>query len=630
MANEKILIVEDEAVVALNLEKSLRRLDYQVIARVDNGAAAIEQISKNEDLDMILMDIRLKGELDGIETAQLIYKISYIPIIFLTAYNDDSTVKRAMGSRSFGYLIKPFDERQLHIAIQLELHKKVVDFKLQVQSNQQRQIIDSISQGIALVDNNGNIKHGNQIFLQYVDILRQHLNVVDHETNQINKKLLDEWSQHTGGDWYEVIVDEPNYRVFELQICALTTSNPNYPDMDTNDCILIIRDQTKQRIAIQRDLQQEKLATIGQLAAGISHDFNNILASLRIQADLMSLQTTDLSTYQADRIQNIKRDVARAKDLVNQILDFSRVSTSETGSIHLNDVINDVIELLNRTMPESLQLSSQVTSDTIVIKGDRTQLIQIIMNLALNARDAMPHGGTFTVSLTQTVDTYINGQALEGNWACIKIEDTGIGMSEQILHRMFEPFFTTKFASGGTGLGLSQVYGLVQQHGGFVDYSSRVGVGTVFRVFLPIISNTIDYDIDPATDQGKVVPLAKPKCVLLVEDDNFARESLNELLQMAEYNVVCAVDGVNALEILNTRHNEIDVILSDVMMPKMTGLQLYHEVVKSHGNLPFGFMTGYAPESEIGEIIASSKSEVLKKPFSAEDLFAFIDDLTRC
>lgn len=629
MANEKILIVEDEAVVALNLQNLLRRLDYKVVARVDNGTAAIDTVS-NTHLDLILMDIRLKGELDGIETAQLIYKISNIPIIFLTAYNDDSTVKRAMGSRSFGYLIKPFDERQLHIAIQLELHKKVVDHKLLVQSNQQRQIIDSISQGIALIDNNGNIKHGNQIFLQYVEILRKHLNLVDHETNQINNKLLDEWSQQTGsGDWYEVIVDEPNYRVFELQICALTTSNYIDSDVDTEDCILIIRDQTKQRIAIQRDLQQEKLATIGQLAAGISHDFNNILASLRIQADLMSLQTTDLSTYQADRVQNIKRDIDRAKDLVNQILDFSRVSTSEAGSIHLNDVINDVIELLYRTMPESLQLSSQVTSDTIVIKGDRTQLIQIIMNLALNARDAMLHGGTFAVSLTQTADTYINGQTLEGNWACIKIEDTGIGMSEEILHRMFEPFFTTKFASGGTGLGLSQVYGLVQQHSGFVDYSSRVGVGTVFRVFLPIISNTIEYDIDPTTNQAELLPLAKSKCILIVEDDNFARESLSDLLQMAEYHVVCAVDGVNALEILDTRRNEIDVVLSDVMMPKMTGLQLYHEVVKSHGNLPFGFMTGYAPESEIGEIIASSNSEVLKKPFSAEDLFAFIDDLIR-
>ena len=386
--------------------------------------------------------------------------------------------------------------------------------------------------------------------------------------------------------------------------------------------ILIIRDQTKQRLATQRLSQQDKLATIGRLAAGISHDFNNILAAIMLQTDLMIMQSDNLPDLHKSQLQKNKISINRAKDLISQILDFGRTSSPKTEEIQLIELLDEAIDLFGPMLPASAHLKLDVRSDSCSVNVNKTLMLQVFMNLMLNARDAISaEKGNIKITLKRTrIPKEIDSNNSD-EWACVIIEDTGVGMTDDVAQHVFEPFYTTKFAHGGTGLGLAQVYGIIQQHNGFIDFSSKVNIGTKFRIYLPLVNREINSADKPTTSDEH----PKTARLLIVEDDIRARESLCEILQISNYLVVPAGNGQEALDILAV-DQRFDIVLSDINMPHVNGFELYAELRRRKIDVTFAYMSGYISD-DTSLKMARDNVKVLNKPFSVQELLQLLETL---
>jgi CheY-like chemotaxis protein len=368
--------------------------------------------------------------------------------------------------------------------------------------------------------------------------------------------------------------------------------------------------------------QQERLAAVGQLAGGIAHDFNNILASIILYAQ-MPLDADELPPKAKHACQTILQESHRAADLVQQILDFSRSAMVETEPLDLADLIQESLTLLRRTIPEHIRLVSEVTCRPCIIQADPTRIHQVLMNLTLNAKDAMPDGGQITIGL-QSVRVAPDDEPpvpdmSPGAWAYITVSDTGVGMSDEVRSHLFEPFFTTKEEGEGTGLGLAQVYGIVKQHHGLIDVDTAPGEGTTFAVYFPLIQN----GSEPGSEEEETVPLeGNGEKILVVEDADPLRQAVRAGLEAFGYRVVTATDGRAALETLV--HDDIDLVLTDVVMPGMGGEELLkHLREQGHGTKVIA-MTGHVVDIDVQGLRAEGFAEALPKPFSIEQLAAVV------
>jgi CheY-like chemotaxis protein len=342
---------------------------------------------------------------------------------------------------------------------------------------------------------------------------------------------------------------------------------------------------------------------VGQLAAGIAHDFNNILAVIVLYSQ--TLQTSaNLSESEKRQLAVIDQQAKRASELVQQVLDFSRQSVMIAKPLDLLPLLKEEIKLLRRTLPEHITIKLRYTEKAFFVQADPTRLQQVVMNLALNARDAMPDGGQLLFEVSQ-VDVLNKKQAPlpqmdAGSWLQLRVTDTGSGINPTLLDHVFEPFFTTKSPGKGNGLGLAQVHGIVGQHGGQITVESQVYVGTTFTIYLP------SFDVQAAETNDAVdtldIPHGKGEWVLIVEDNEALREALTEGLTGWNYNVVAAADGVEALQLLETRSSEISLIISDMVMPRMGGPRLLHALNEKGWSIPVIFLTGH-PNNDVEPVM---------------------------
>jgi CheY-like chemotaxis protein len=364
---------------------------------------------------------------------------------------------------------------------------------------------------------------------------------------------------------------------------------------------------------------QERLATVGQLAAGIAHDFNNIMAAIVVYADLLRMDTT-ISSSSQERLAIIQQQVQRAASLIRQILDFSRRSVMEQSSLDLLPFIKEIEKLLNRTLPETITVELHSREDEYILSADPTRLQQVFMNLAVNARDAMPEGGTlsFDLSLVQLKegDHAPSADMPPGNWVHIRVSDTGTGIPPEDQSHIFEPFFTTKPVGQGTGLGLAQVYGIVKQHDGYIDVTSQVGEGTQFNIFLPTFTTPKK---EAPVDETAMEIDGDGKMVLLVEDDAATRKALQTMLSMHNYRVLVAENGIEALEYLEKDGDEIVMVVSDVVMPQMGGFGLYEKMQIHWPHIEVLFITGHPLDDQNQSILQQGKVHWLQKPFTVQE-----------
>ncbi len=359
-----------------------------------------------------------------------------------------------------------------------------------------------------------------------------------------------------------------------------------------------LRDVTRERERQQRSEQQGRLAAVGQLAAGIAHDFNNILAVILLLAQLLEAELS-MPEKSRRRLENIIRQAQHGSHLVHQLLDFSRRSVMKRTTDDLRAVVAETAELLRRTLADNIQVLDRYQAQDFTLEADFTRLKQVLMNLAVNARDAMPQGGILSFELARLhvqPDEQPPVVGLKpGEWIRLTVTDTGEGMSPEVLPHIFEPFFTTKEVNQGTGLGLSQVYGIVKQHGGEIAVESRLGQGARFDIYLPAL---------PAREV--VAPVSGPEetaqgqnhTLLLVEDEDLLRETLAEVLQSFGYQVLTAASGTEALEKYEQVNGQVDLVISDMAMLSMNGIELHQVLQQRAPTIPTIIISGHLAQRQ--------------------------------
>jgi two-component system, cell cycle sensor histidine kinase and response regulator CckA len=406
--------------------------------------------------------------------------------------------------------------------------------------------------------------------------------------------------------------------------------------LDPRECAVIyVADATEQKELEAKFAQSQKMEAIGKLAGGIAHDFNNVLQVIMGLSDLMLLKQRPSDPGYREFI-DIRSNAQRAAGMVRQLLAFSRKQTLEPETLNANEALQDFAFNFKKTIGEKVDIKHVPTRHLWSIRADRTQLDQVLMNLAVNARDAMPGGGRLTLrtkNVTARESLKFGGVGMTaGEYVLIEVEDTGSGMTPDVMARIFEPFYTTKDVGKGTGLGLSTVYGIVKQTGGFIYPDSEVGKGTTFRVFLPrhIPTEEEENAVEAAADAKKKEPvrdLTGTGRVLLVEDEDGVRNFAVRALQRQGYEVLEAVTGAEALDVLAEAEGMVDVVVSDVIMPEMDGPTMYKEMLKSHPKLKIIFVSGYPRDAFEKSLDADTPFHFLAKPFSLPQLAAKVKEV---
>ena len=490
--------------------------------------------------------------------------------------------------------------------------------KTQEQARQVQQIVDTVPEGMLLLDADLRVALANPLAREYLAVLAD-ANVGDTLTQLGGRPLAELLTSPPQGLWHEVEIDGPPHGVFEM------IARPMEAGPENEGWVLVIRDVTREREIQQRIQQRDRLAAVGQLAAGIAHDFNNIMAVIVLYTR-MGLSLPDVPPQIRERLTTIDRQATRATDLVQQILDFSRRAVLERRPMDLVTFLKEQVRLLERTLPESIKIDLTYGMGEHMVNADPTRMQQVIMNLALNARDAMPEGGELHIGLErigiEPGELSPLPEMEAGEWVRVTVTDTGTGIPPDVLPRIFEPFFTTR-APLGTGLGLAQVYGIVKQHEGHVDVTTKVGEGTTFVFYLPAlpVSQPEESRLSKMPDLLK----GQGETILVVEDNAVMREALADGLEMLNYQSLEAENGREALATFERHGDEIALVLSDLVMPEMGGIMLFHALRQRNPAVRVVILTGYPLAEEDGELRAQGIADWIQKPVDLEQLAEVMD-----
>ncbi len=388
--------------------------------------------------------------------------------------------------------------------------------------------------------------------------------------------------------------------------------------------VLFLIDVTEQKALELKFAQSQKMEAVGKLAGGIAHDFNNVLTAIIGFSDLL-LQTHRPTDAAYKDIINIRSSANRAAGMVRQLLAFSRRQTMQAEVLQLGEVITDLSPLLNRAIGEKIEIKILPGRDLWFVKADKTQFEQVMINLAVNAGDAMAGGGKLSIrtrNVNERESTKVAGAVTPGEYVLVEVEDTGVGMSTEIMSKIFEPFFTTKGVGKGTGLGLATVYGIIKQMGGFIYPDSTPGAGTIFRVYLPRHQRDaeMEYAAQKEKKKERLVDLTGTGCVLLVEDEDIVRNFAVRALKRQGYEVLEASTGIEALELMKQHASRVDIVVSDVVMPEMDGPTLLKELRKTNKDLKIIFVSGYPDDAFKKSLDENEQFAFLPKPFSLPQL----------
>jgi PAS domain S-box-containing protein len=411
---------------------------------------------------------------------------------------------------------------------------------------------------------------------------------------------------------------------YYLRIRSLPTFAP---DGAVTGFIELVEDVTNRKRLEEQLRHSAKMEAIGVLAGGVAHDFNNLLTAMIGYTDMLLEQIPAHESYYA-KVKQISNTAARAASLTRQLLAFSRNQVLDMKALDLNACISNIERLLRRLIGADIELVTALDPTLGTVKADTSQIEQILMNLAVNARDAMRFGGKLTIESTNAVldDTYalIHPEIQPGEYVMFSVTDTGVGMDERTRSRIFDPFFTTKEKERGTGLGLSTVYGIVKQHQGNVSVYSEPGRGTCFKIYLPRFDGTAERVSVPhaheSTKHGS-------ETVLLVEDDEVVRNLSKELLEKFGYRVLGAADSEQAVQLAAEHHGAIHLLLTDVVLPKMDGTTLFNHLSKSRPDLRVLYVSGYAESMIFQKSVVEPAVQFLQKPFTAESLAKKVRDV---
>jgi signal transduction histidine kinase len=536
MIGARILVVEDERIVALQLRQQLTRLGHTVVGAAASGSQALRLITDMKP-DMVLMDIHIEGDMDGIATAALIPAALHIPVVYLTAYSEEATLERARATQPYGYLLKPFSKRELHAVLQMVLERCRADMAL-IRSEQRLQ------------------------------------ELVNERTRALTEALKD------------------------------------------------AEQQTARRITAEKAFHQaQKMEAVGQLTGGIAHDFNNFLTIVGGSLGMIQKYPDDSAHVTRFAGAGLK-GVERCASLIKQLLVFARRQILQPETISPNQLIMEFAPLIGRALGEDVELVTRLDPEAAPSHLDPAQLQAAILNLVVNAREAILGGPGRVVIETRNVEILAAtpDDLPLGHYVLVAVQDNGMGIPPENLSKVFEPFFTTKEKANGSGLGLSQVYGFMQQSNGRVRIDSEVDVGTTVTLYLPRAAETSQIQSEPAAPPEPAQPPRSGLTVLVVEDNDQVMEIAAETIKMIGYKVLPARHAAAALEILH-RGESVDLLFSDVVMPGgMNGMQLAAEATRLRPSLKVLLTSGY-PTGAMAELNGfTNVAPILAKPYQAKDL----------
>ena len=485
-AAPRILIVEDELIVSADIAARLERMGYQVIGQADQAEQAVK-ICLEQQPDLVLMDIRLKGEMDGIAAASRIHSHSSIPIVFLTAHADESTLQRAKISEPYGYILKPFEERELRIVVEVSLYRSKIDRQLAQSREFLATILQSINDAVIACDDSWCVSYINPaaellIGANTEQVLQkpivQVLQIMQLESKMpiSPKDLASQDDSKSAGTEFLLREQGGNLRRVILNTARLKLRVGGCEDA----AVFMLRDVTKQRVLEESLLQSQRMESLGQLAAGIAHDLNNLLTVVCINSGLL-FEMPSANSTQRELLQDINKATERATTMTQQLLAIGKKQVVQSRTVDLNAIVQSRMDFVNRLLSPKVSTLREIHATPLAIHADSEQIEQVLFNLAINARKRLSDGGVLIIR-TLKLDHY--AQLSDQSVAVLEVEDNGKGIDADTQSRIWEPFYADN--RDGTGLELAVVYGIVKQFGGAVSLTSEFGKGSVFRIYLPL------------------------------------------------------------------------------------------------------------------------------------------------
>jgi PAS domain S-box-containing protein len=489
-----------------------------------------------------------------------------------------------------------------------------------------RSVWENSADGMRLTDEEGTIIGVNNAFCKLVGMEASALEgkplTVVYAESENTQEMLEHNREHFRGRHGERKVEHQfklhNGKQLTLEISDSFIELHERPLL----CLSLIRDVTNQRRLEEQLLQSQKMEAIGQLAGGVAHDFNNILTVIQGHAMLLT-STGTLGESAAKSAQQIVQAAERAAGLTRQLLAFSRRHLIQPRHLDLNKIVGNMTNMLGRLIGEDIALQLNYCQVPPMVEADASMMEQMLLNLAVNARDAMPKGGRLgiRITLTEVTDTHLHrrAEARTGNFVCVSVSDDGTGISPENLPRIFEPFFTTKEIGKGTGLGLATVYGVVKQHQGWIEVESEVGKGTTFNVYIPCIAASQSNEVEKSTTHVNV--RGGDETILLVEDEALVCELVSRVLHKYGYNILQAGTGGEAVKIWNTHKDRINLLLTDLVMPdNMNGRELAEKLWIEQPELKVIFTSGYSADIVGKDFKLEPELNFLQKPYHPQTL----------
>ncbi|MDY6823937.1 MAG: response regulator [Thermodesulfobacteriota bacterium] len=642
-----VLVIDDAEFIRHGLRCYLEDLGYLVF-EAENGRRGLE-VFERERPDIVLVDLRMP-EIDGIEVIQRISgSHPDVPLIVISGTGVIEDAVNALRNGAWDYLTKPVEDltilknilentlNRAETAKKNRRHQKLLEdevakrtaelertYSALVESEEKFVKIFQFSPDPILISllQTGEILNVNKAFVEFTGYTKNEVIGVAlkdiaiwaplEDRVDIRKALLENG---------ECLNLETTIRSKEGRVLSVIFSARCLDFPDGTHVISIIRDKSEQKELENQLIQAQKMESIGRLAGGIAHDFNNLLIPILGYTEIM-LVDIDAHHEYYEFIKDIHNAADKARLLIRQLLTFSRKQILEIKPVPLGEVIKGFRKILRRTIREDITLNIDVADDLHLIEGDSAQIEQILMNLCVNAQDAMPKGGELTISAENgTIDrqfaTHHPG-AVPGTYVMLSVADTGCGMDKETQDNVFDPFFTTKEDGKGTGLGLSTVYGIVKQHKGHITLNSIPGTGTVLTAYFPKAEEQ-DMTHEPGSDLPEK-PAGQGETILVVEDDSAVRELIKNILSKYGYRVIAVDDPSDCITMIQRDRPIINLLLTDVVMPSMNGTRLYAALAGLLPELKVIYMSGYEDKELQQQGVPDTNAAFLKKPFSISGL----------
>jgi len=618
---ERILIVEDSGIIANRLENTLTTLGYDVLGAVPSGEEALQKVNEMPP-DLVLMDIYLAGDINGIETVAQIQASFDIPVVYLTAYTDATLLQQAKITEPYGYLVKPIQDRELHATIGMALYKHEMEKKLKESEEWLSTTLRSIGDAVISTDAKTGVKFLNPVAQALTGWKEE--DAVGKPLDEVFSIIKEETGERVESPATRVIregvvVGLANRTVLIAKDgTRIQIADSGAPIKDnkgnTIGVVLVFRDVTMQRKMEQELQKNQRLESLGILAGGIAHDFNNILTGIVGNLSLARIETEPDKI--SERLEEVEKASLQAANLSQRLLTFSRGGAPIKEITSIATLIKHSAEFA--LMGSSVRCEYSIPDNLWTAEVDRGQMNQVFNNLIINADQAMPEGGILKVRAYNVTVSAEDALPLEdGEYIKIEIEDEGVGISEEHRTKIFYPYFTTK--QKGSGLGLATTYSIIHRHDGYITVESELEVGTTFYIYLPASREESReekvVDEQPSLGKGKI---------LVMDDEEIVRDVAGSMLKHAGYEVESAKDGTEVIEMYKqARKSEqpFDAVIMDLTIPGgMGGEEAIKELLNIDPNVKAIASSGYSDSPVMANFRQYGFSGVVAKPYQVTEL----------